>query len=471
MHKSRRTVHIPIVQPGDADASAKRQEDRLIEIYTQHQALSPLSGAEAAKAAAIDSKARDKDWDQVAAPLRKVGLYLAGCAAASAVRKLGIEPPRGALYQQVARLAWIEAQRLQSASPSGPSEGRSAELGLALVLLMGASGSPDRQVIATGALGGQPSGHPTDDVEILPVGSLPGKLDLVLTLASHDNLPRFDRERELLFFTPLTFEENGEQRDVASLPAVEQLAKFGVRVVPIGRLGEAATILKARRARHLAADRFLQAGVAAAALVFSAAIAWHLWPSPRVTMTFLPAGGMALAAEPYQACFTPDGGYYPVPLDRDGIVRVMPVGSTLGWSVRIDDPGTDEHLLGRWTQPAQYHLAQVMLASSSPAKVATPSLPDGQPVELLPGGAWEWGWKLTDEPENNMLVLLAQPEKPFNAAEIRRVLVEQFPAAQQRNGAEHDLDLTAAANFLSSLAPGAVRFNVRTVKGEDQCDP
>ena len=467
MHKSRRTVQIPIVQPGAANAGARRQEDRLIEIYTQHQGLSPLSSAEATTAAEIDSKARDKDWDQVAAPLRKVGLYQAGCAAASAVRKLGIEPPIGALYQQVARLAWIEAQRLQSASPTGPSEGRSAELGLALVLLMGASGSPDRQVIATGALGGQPSGHASDDVEILPVGSLPGKLDLVLTLASHNNLPRFDRERELLFFTPLTFEQEGEQREVASLPVVEQLLKFGVRVIPVARLGEAATILKARRARHLAADRFLQGAAAAMALIIAVGVAWHLWPSPRIIMTFLPAGGMALAAEPYQACFTPDGGYYPVPLDRDGIGRTLPAGSTLGWNITIEDPGTDDHLLGQWTQPRQYHLAQVMLASSSPVKVVTPSLPDGRPVEMPPGGAWEWGWKLTDKAENNMLVLLAQPEKPFDAAEIRHALVEQFPVAP----AEGDLDLTAAANFLSSLAPGSVRFNVRTVEGEDRCDP
>lgn len=467
MHKSRRTVHIPIVQPGTSEGAAKRREDRLIEIYTQHQGLSPLSATEATAAAAIDSKARDKDWDQVAAPLRKVGLYQAGCAAASAVRKLGIEPPFGALYQQVARLAWIEAQRLQSASPSGPSEGRSAELGLALALLMGASGSPDRQVIATGALGGQPSGHASDDVEVLPVGSLPGKLDLVLTLASHDSLPRFDRERELLFFTPLTFEEDGEQRDVASLPVVEQLSKFGVRVVPVGRLGEAAVILKARRARHLAADRILQAGAAALALMLAAGMTWHLWPSPKVAMTFLPAGGVALAAEPYQACFTADGGYYPVPLDREGIARTMPAGSTLGWNVTIDDPGTSEHVFGRWMQPAQYHLAQIMLASSSPTKVLTPSLPDGKPVELSPGAAWEWAWKLTEKPENNMLVLLAQPAKPFNAAEIRRALVERFPA----DGADSAMDLTAAANFLSTLAPGSVRFNVRTVEGGDPCDP
>ncbi len=469
MHNSRRTVHIPIVQPGAAEA-ARRQEDRLIEIYTQHRGLSPLSSDEAVKAAEIDVKAHDKDWDQVAAPLRKVGLYQAGCAAASAVRKLGIEPPFGALYQQVARLAWIEGQRLQSASPSGPSEGRSAELGLALVLLMGASGSPDRQAIATGALGGQPSGHPTDDVEILPVGSLPGKLDLVLTLASHDNLPRFNRDRQLLFFTPRTYEEDGEQRDVASLPVVEQLSKFGVKVVPVARLGEAATILKARRARHLAADRLLQAGVAAMALFLVAATAWYAWPRPKVTITFLPAGGMALAAEPYQACFTADGGFYPVPLDRDGIDRTIPAGSTLGWNLRVEDAGNGAHPLGQWSQPENFHLAQVMLASASPAKVMTPSMPDGRPVELAPGSAWEWGWKLNGEPEDNMLVLLAQPDKPFDAADLRDALVERFPEAHRADG-EQTLDLTAAANFLSSLAPGAVRFNLKTVEGEDRCDP
>ncbi|MGI9500562.1 MAG: hypothetical protein ACR2P3_11015, partial [Geminicoccaceae bacterium] len=61
MHNSRRTVHIPIVQPGGAEAGARRQEDRLIEIYTPHQGLSPLSGTEAEKAAAVESKAHDKE--------------------------------------------------------------------------------------------------------------------------------------------------------------------------------------------------------------------------------------------------------------------------------------------------------------------------------------------------------------------------------------------------------------------------
>jgi hypothetical protein len=153
---SRRTVHIPIVQPGGS--AGGRAEDRLIEVYTQHYAFDPLTKAEEASQRAVDAKARDKDWDRVAAPLRKVGLYQAGCAAASAVRKLGIRQPLTALFQRISRLAWIEGQRLQSAGAKGPSEGRSAELGLALALLMCASGSRDRQIIATGALGGQPQG-------------------------------------------------------------------------------------------------------------------------------------------------------------------------------------------------------------------------------------------------------------------------------------------------------------------------
>ncbi len=163
MSRTRRTVHIPIVRPNRGQAGHDGQEDRLIEIYTQHHALEALTKAEEERNFAIDVKALDKDWDRVAAPLRKVGLYQAGCTAASAARKIGLEPPLTALYQRISRLAWIEGQRLQPAVGKGPSEGRSAELGLALVLLMSASGGHDQQIIATGALGGQPLGVARDD--------------------------------------------------------------------------------------------------------------------------------------------------------------------------------------------------------------------------------------------------------------------------------------------------------------------
>ncbi|MCE3246690.1 MAG: hypothetical protein K0R41_515, partial [Geminicoccaceae bacterium] len=71
---TRRTVHIPIVRPGNRVASHDAAEDRLIEVYTQHYAFDPLTKQEEAASREVDAKARDKDWDRVAAPLRKVGL-------------------------------------------------------------------------------------------------------------------------------------------------------------------------------------------------------------------------------------------------------------------------------------------------------------------------------------------------------------------------------------------------------------
>ena len=467
---SRRSVHIPIVQPGGRSAAQEGAEDRLIEVYTQHYAFDPLTKMEEAQAQAVDAKARDKDWDRVAAPLRKVGLYQAGCAAASAVRKLGIRQPLTALYQRISRLAWIEGQRLQSAGAQGPSEGRSAELGLALVLLMCAAGCRSRQIIATGALGGQPHGVVEDDVEVLPVGSLPEKLRLVLTLARHDALPGVGPGHEMLFFTPRRLDEGGRWTEVEALPEARQLSEFGVRVVPVERLSEAARELEALCTRHLVHDRVLQGALAALLVVGIVGYGWWVLAEQPVTMSFLPGGGAALEPEPYQACFTADGGFYPVPLERSGLARSIPAGETLGWRVRLGDPAEQQGGLARWFAPERYHVAQVMLSELSPAKVVVPQIPGAGAVAIEPGGIWEWGWQLNQHVENNALVLLAQPDRSFDPDALRARLIEAFPgAAGSPEGP--GVDVTAAVNFLAAQAPGSASFVVQTVEGSARCDP
>ena len=474
MPSSRRTVHIPIVQPGHAVSGEDGHEDKLIEVYTQLPGLDTMTRQEASRLQATDSKALDKDWDQVAAPLRKVGLYQAGCVAASAVRKLDIAPPRSALYQRISRLAWIDGQRLLAATAKGPSEGRSAELGLALVLLMGASGSPARQVIATGALGGQPPGVSEDDVEILPVGSLVEKLRLVLTLAGHGSLPRFSRDDELLFFTPQSFDDNGERRDVASLAEVDQLRQMGVRVAPVERLSEAASILNARRSRHLLADRLAQAAVGLVVLLAGAAGAWSMLPAPNIPISFIAGGGLALDNEPYQACFTNDGGFYPIPLAEAGVTRELPGGATLAWRVQIG-AGDDQHQgiagwIDRWRGAERYHVAQIMLSAHSRAKIIIPQSVGGEDVVIEPGGVWEWAWQLIDTAENNALVLLANADQPFDADQLRISLLERFPETAGGDATGRGLDLSAAAQFLATQAPGSVRFTFETVETAERCN-
>lgn len=472
MSRTRRTVHIPIVRPNRGQADHDGHEDRLIEIYTEHHALETLTKAEEERHQAIDAKAMDKDWDRVAAPLRKVGLYQAGCAAASAARKVGIDPPLTALYQRISRLAWIEGQRLQPAVSKGPSEGQSAELGLALVLLMSASGGLDQQVIATGALGGQPLGVSTDDVEILPVGSVPEKLRLVATLAKNKALPRFDERRKLLFFVPTKFQIEDEWRETASLPEVAELAESGVRVIPVSRLSEAASILDARRSRHLFYDRLAQAAMIGLLVLGTVGFAWSQWSSHRsIPIRFVAGGGSALSAEPYQACFTRDGGFYPIPLGRTGVGRTLPAGETLGWRVQIGERPENRGLVAGWLTPERYRVAQAMLSQHSKVKVIIPATPDGGPVTLAPGEIWEWGWQMNEKPEINSLVLLAMADKPIDADTLRSDLIERFPRARGSEPGEEGLDVTAAANFLAAEAMGAARFNVQTLERTSQCEP
>jgi hypothetical protein len=467
---TRRTVHIPIVRPGSRVVSHDAAEDRLIEVYTQHYAFDPLTKQEEAASREVDAKARDKDWDRVAAPLRKVGLYQAGCAAASAVRKLGIRQPLTALYQRISRLAWIEGQRLQPAGARGPSEGQSAELGLALVLLMCASGSRHRQVIATGALGGQPHGVLEDDVEVLPVGSLPEKLRLVSTLAQHGGLPGVGSGTEVLFFTPARFEQEGLWSEVETLPEAARLKELGVRVVPVERLSQAASELKALRARHLFHDHLAQAMVALLLVVGLAGYGWSALRQQPIEMTFLPGGGAALDPEPYQACFTPDGGFYPIPLGREGLARSIPVGETLGWRVQVGAPPNGRSGLASWLAPDEYYVAQVMVSERSRAKVIVPQRAGTEVITVPPGGIWEWGWQFNDETENNGLVLLAQAEGPFDPEALRAALVEQFPPAA--GGSEDsEMDVTAAINFIAGKAPGAATFIIKTVERSVRCNP
>ncbi len=467
---SRRTVQIPIVQPGGRSLAGDGAEDRLIEVYTQHYAFDPLTKQEEAAGREVDAKARDKDWDRVAAPLRKVGLYQAGCAAASAVRKLGIRQPLTALYQRISRLAWIEGQRLQPAGAQGPSEGRSAELGLALALLMCASGSRHRQIIATGALGGQPRGVLNDDVEVLPVGSLPAKLRLVSTLAHHQGLPGVGAGGEVLFFTPSRFERDGEWLPVESLAEVADLKAKGVRVVPVERLSEAATELKALRARHLFHDRVAQALVAGLLLVAFTGYAWSALQQRPIAMTFLPGGTTAPDPEPYRVCFTKDGGFYPLPLGREGLARSLPAGETLGWRVQVGEPEAGGGRLVSWFRPERYYLAQVMVSEHSRAKIMVPQQTGNETMTVPPGGIWEWGWQLNDRPENNGLVLLAKAETPFDPDALRAELIKEFPsAAGTDQGAA--LDVTAATNFIAAQAPGAAKFVIQTVERSVPCNP
>jgi hypothetical protein len=301
-----------------------------------------------------------------------------------------------------------------------------------------------------------------------PVGSLPEKLRLVLTLAEHAGLPGLGGGRELVFFTPRRYERDGEMVEVAGLPEVARLAAAGVRVIPVERLSEAARELQAVRSRHLFHDRVVQVALALLLLTLGLGYGWWTLAGRAVPMAFLP-GDPGFDAEPYQACFTSDGGFYPLPLGRDGLVRNIAIGETLVWRVRVGEPAEAADGLAAWLVPEHYYVAQVMVSERSRAKVIVPQQTGAGVVKVTPGEVWEWGWQLNDRVESNGLILLAQADEPFDPEQLQAALVERYPETASDDGAP--LDVTAAVNFVAGHAPGAAKFILQTVERTDRCTP
>ncbi len=316
--------------PTDQIPDQGEQDDKVPDLALQ---------SEDPRARQIEENRRNihKGWDPVAAQLRRTGLFENGSESANKVRKLGLKIPPLALYQRFwKRHAYIDNLRLHLTGAKAP-EGNSAELAMALALLLAATWKPYPLVIATGRLGEQPSGtsDKEPDVEVLSVGKLPEKLRLVERLARDKELPRGREHTDPVWlFTPATLDDDGMQIAVEALPEVARLKALGVTVIPVKTLGEAAGYLKAKRARWMWQDWAWLGGIAGMvglALMLNATIERLTPPPPPPKLTVRvqdqenkwPPLEKVFYVGPYQALkleFTQNPGefHYVLTLDSDG---------------------------------------------------------------------------------------------------------------------------------------------------------
>jgi hypothetical protein len=161
-------VLIPIVELGDD----KPANNFLLRAYSSIE-----------RDAAKDAQASDIGIEPVAFSLMTCRLANAGMNALGAVRKLGLRKPKLAFYQWFKPQASINQQRLYCTDVKGPNNTGSAELGLALALLMGAVNTKNANIIATGRLAPKLDGEAEltrdRDAKIYPVGSVESKLRLL----------------------------------------------------------------------------------------------------------------------------------------------------------------------------------------------------------------------------------------------------------------------------------------------------
>jgi len=480
----RSSVFIPVVSLRRArESNVYPVEGQLLEVFSCAYKTGPALHDEAVSRHKADLEHHDqialaKDFDPVAAPLRSRGaaLYRDGCAASGAVYKLGLRRPVMACHQWLRPRAWIAGQRLMAVGSRGPDEGRSAQLGLALALLSRVSASAPAAIIATGALErdhtstARSSGLKSSDVEVVPVGELPAKLCLILDAARRGVFQQLEgRPRRICFFTPRTFEHNGQCLPVQQLKEVDALKHSGIEVIPIQWLSEAAEKIGARRTRYLTQDYLCQVALGCLLLLVVFVSAWSAWTLHPIPMAFLEDGASTTEPTPFRVCTSPDGTDRAVPLKEQGLAPIIPAASTIGWVVQIGEDETLDAQLAASLAFGGYHLAHVMLSEHTAPILLTPTDPrTGEPVRVRPGNSYAWQWLLNGRAEENALVILARRHHSFDLDGLSENLTARF-VRHSPTPNEVTVDLVGARNFLISRAPGALWFGFRTTKGGDVC--
>jgi len=487
--KNRTTVFIPVVtpqgKPVNGYATGERVEGRLIEVYAESYRFGDdISDFSAEKAAiqqeqsAYDRKAIAKYWDRVSAPLRKnsPALYQSGCVAANALRKIRFKHRFLALFQVIKPKAVIESKRLHAVTAWGPTEGHSAELGLALALAASVSGKGRAVIVATGAMSlSTPEATITpafrdNDVKVQPVGSLQEKLRLLLHEIREGGFQELIADRELLVITPRYCRQSGENQEVKSLPETKALSALGVRVAPVDWLSEALTAMQADTTHYLALDRVIQSAVGLITLLVVVLGGFSVWRNAEIPMAFVSVNPGNLAAEPFELCAR-EQQQFALPINKISLTPTLPVTAVIGWRTLVGKTNSVDSSIARLLGFQGYFIAVIVLAESSSATFDYARIGNTtQPLRIAPGQPYE-GWiKLNDKAELNALVLLAQRQAPFDANSLRERFEKRFrTSAVFSDGSESHTDVDAAVDFIETLAPGSLVYPFVSVAGESPC--
>lgn len=378
--------------------------------------------------------------------LKQCGLYLSGEQALAASRAAVRRMRNG-------RLAGLRRMALAVANPGevgsiAPDNARSAELGLALALVLGAA-RPGARVLATGRIDIAGSNR-----RIGPIGQLADKLRLLIDRASLEHEPALpDR-----FFVPAT-DPDGVGVHERHAAAIAQLAAIGVTVTAVSTLDEALSCLNLRmpipaRVRWgggaAAAMIVLAAAGMSAALWFNrpAEAAWELQflADGRIADCPLPVGFHASQAD---ACMARSAL-----CSASGKVTAYPTGTLLDLRFVI---GTEE-------ERVQAHLggygAAVIWGRAN-------GVPRAQALEgvRLPGEPWRVELPLGAVPGDWVVAIVARRGQAVTKATINRLqqaLERKLPSQPERT-------VNALFNALRATPGVALVYPFQTVTGEAAC--
>ncbi len=443
MQTIRSTVYIPLVELTD-------QPNQLLEIYCEKQNFGQSE---------LDSKSLEKDWDYVAAELRRVGLYEDGLQAKNSVRKLGLKIPFWAIYQHIKKYGWLDNQRLHTANIID-CEGESAQLGLAVALLINASQSPAHLAIATGKLSNDTSKnqHHPNDVAIESVGGIPQKLQLLIDKHHSNALPENEK---LYFFTPYHYRQGDKEYPVKELPEVKELEKLNITVKPVKWLSEVAHTLKADVSRHLPQDKKLVIGMGLLAMLILSLCLYFFWLHNPILIEILEG---KQRAEPFLVCTNQDDtdvSYYD--LKRDGGIPIFPVFSeknqayniALAWRMKVTETWLSQ----------KYYAVFIHIGEQTGLKIINHYPDTGKDIILTANEPFDWSWGMQEEAakkQDNILFIAVQRTPIVDIDTLHQAFLTRFSKTSL-------LKLLAVRDFLVPYFANHYTFSYQSTLSATPC--
>jgi hypothetical protein len=410
---------------------------------TAREALIPM--VDRASAGAVARVAADGELvephaaqlDRSLCELLESGLYKAGQQAKTAARLVKL-PGRGLLRSA------DEALHVNNPGDIiglGAENSASAELGMALALLMYRSQTDSPAVLASGALELSYGGR---DVPILPVHHMGQKLRTVVHYFNQPGAANAPR----LFLVPQQ-DPDGAPVLERYHPEIEALSGVGVELHGVGTLIEAARLVGARRYAVWPAERRLRRLVAAAAAGAVGFTAFNSWYHSSIALSFAtlanPDGTISATPARHQRG-APAGDLLPPCRFSGSNTPGFVIGEQMAVRLRTGNPGD----LASWLGGYQHVL--VSISSTSGAKVLSPP----SRSSIAPGAETGYLIDVRQPEEETLLVWLAKRGSPFDAADLEarlRATLEPLQATER---------MSAARNLLRELAPGSLFYSFRS---------
>jgi hypothetical protein len=409
---TRHTAIIPVVERGS-------DKGILLEIYAEQHLPN--------KADQQDSK---DGIQPIVSELARINLLSQGHNALAGVNTLLDAVGKHYLNLQ-SRKIWPK-EEYQSAN----IEDRSAELGIALAVLMNACHCKTRVILATGAVLSD-----TEGVKIGKIGRLPDK---ILAIIKNQQTTK-----NSIFFIP---KENAADATVY----IDQLNELNINVVAVNTLLEAIRYLDISLVPNIFIRKRKQ--VIVVGLMLVALLVTYKLLQPRqqnLTVDFATDKALSIK-EPFIVCNAETRFPHFKKLSVSGIKSQASVNDTLGWHIQVNPSIESENA------PTDYYLLVAFVGKKTGLSFLPINDQGGTLLKLPVGKTWSRMQQLDNEAEEGSLIFMINEQKIFDVELLRKQFNEQY-------GNGH-YDIGAAQEFLKQRADVIKIYNFETIEQPSVCE-